>query len=156
VITGQVLERGIPGPLPGGWFGYDQTTAVLPDSARPDSLVQFKRVVDLDGSVRPLSIELRYHSEKPVTVTSPWVQGSRRRDLGSNDNTGVFTWYSFPEFPLRIPVTLRVARGQTVTESLEITYDTLSVPVRVTAPGMTVRTRMTVTRRDTLHAPGGE
>ena len=156
VIAAQVLERSFPGALPEGWLGYDQTTAVLPDSARPDSLVQIKRVVDLDGSVRPVSVELRYHSDKPVTVTSPWAQGSRRRDLGSTETTGVFSWYSFPELPLRIPVALRVARGQTVTESLEVTYDTLAMPVRLSAPGMTVRTRMTVTRRDTLHAPGGE
>ena len=156
VIPAQVFDRTISGGLPEGWFTYDQTTAVLPDSARPDSLVRLTRVIDLDGGVRPLSVELRYHSEKPVTVSSPWVQGSRRRDLGSTDKTGVLTWYAFPELPLRIPVTLRVARGQTVTESLDVTYDTLSVPVRVTAPGMIVRERMTVTRRDTLRAPGGE
>jgi hypothetical protein len=106
--------------------------------------------------VRPLSVELRYHSEKPLTVTSPWAQGSRRRDLGPTGTTGVFTWYSFPELPLRIPVTLRVARGQTVTESLEVTYDTLFAPVRFSAPDMNVRKRMIMTRRDTLHAPGGE
>jgi hypothetical protein len=156
VIGTQVFEGSIPGAAPDGWFGYDETTAVLPDSARPDSLVQFKRVVDLDGSVRPLSVELRYYSEKPLGVTSPWVQGGRRRELGSADKTGVFAWYSFPALPLRIPVTLRVARGQTVTESLEVTYDTLSVPLRLSAPGMNVRKRFTLTRRDTLHAPGGE
>ena len=155
-ITVAIFEQTLPPPDMTGWLIYDQTTAVLPDSARPDSLVRLERVVDLDGPVRPLSIELRYHSEKPVTVASRWPQGSRRRGLSSTDHTGVLSWYAFPALPLRIPVSLRVARGQIVIESLEVTYDSLAAPVRLVAPQTIVRERFIVTRRDTLRAPGGE
>jgi hypothetical protein len=155
-IATRIYEKTLPPPAMDRWLTYDQTTAVLADSARPDSLVQLKRVIDLDGPVRPLSVSLRFHSEKPLTVTSPWSQGSRRRGIGSTDQTGVFSWYAFPELPLRIPVMLRVARGQTVTEALEITYDTLAAPVRLSMPGAIVRKQFTVERRDTLRAPGGE
>jgi hypothetical protein len=155
-ITTAIFEQTLPPPDMNGWLIYDQTTAVLPDSARPDSLVRLARVVDLDGPIRPLSIELRYHSEKPVTVSSRWSQGSRRRGLSSTDHTGVLSWYAFPALPLRIPVSLRVARGQIVMESLEVTYDSLAAPVHLVAPQTIVRERFVVTRRDTLRAPGGE
>jgi hypothetical protein len=154
-IADRIYAKTLPAPGMDRWLTYDETTAVLPDSARPDSLVQLKRVIDLDGPVRPLSVSLRFHSEKPMTVTSPWSQGSRRRGIGSTDQTGVFSWYAFPELPLRIPVMLRVVRGQTVTEALEITYDTLAAPVRLSMPGAIVRKQFTVERRDTLRAPGG-
>jgi hypothetical protein len=155
-ITSANFEQTLPRPDMNGWLIYDQTTAVLPDSARPDSLVRLERVVDLDGPLRPLSIELRYQSEKPVTVTSRWAQGSRRRGLSPTGHTGVLSWYAFPEMPLRIPVSLRIARGQIVTESLEVTYDSLAAPMHLVAPQTLVRERFVVTRRDTLRAPGGE
>lgn len=156
VIASRVFERTMRDSALAPWLNYDQTTAVLPDSARPDSLVRLTRVVDLDGPVRPLTVELRYHSEKPLQVSSPWSQGARHRSIGSTDNTGLFTWYAFPALPLRIPVTLRVSRGQIVTESLDVTYDSLSAPVRLTAPGMIVRKQFVISRKDTLRAPGGE
>lgn len=155
-IGEDVFQQSVPAPGPGSWLSYDQTTAVLADAQRPDSLVRIERVIDLDAAVRPLSVTLSYRSDKPVSVTSRWQQGSRRRSAIPAEQGTVLTWYAFPALPLRIPVSLKVARGQMITEYLEVTYDTLAAPVRLTAPGMLVRERFTITRRDTLRAPGGE
>lgn len=143
-------------PSPDGWLSYEQTTAVRPDSARPDSLVRIDRVIDLYSPVRPLSVTVRYHSEQPVTATSPWAFGSRRGRVKADDKSAMLSWYAFPDMPLRIPVHLRVRRGQSVTESVEATYDTLAAPLRASAPLTLFQYRMTIVRRDTLHAPGGE
>jgi len=138
------------------WLSYEQTTAVRPDSVRPDSLVRIDRVIDLYGPVRPLSVEVRYHSEQPMTVTSPWAFGSRRRSAKGADRSSTLSWYAYPEMPLRIPVQLHMRRGQSVFESVEAQYDTLAAPLRASAPLTLFRYRMTITRHDTLRAPGGE
>ncbi len=151
-----IYKKNFTPPSASAWLAYDQTTAVLPDSARPDSLVRVDRVIDLDSRVRPLSIQVRYQSDQPMTVTSPWAFGSRRRGAGKSDRTATLSWYAFPEMPLRIPVRLQVRRGQSVTESVEATYDTLVAPVRATAPLSIVRSRLTIARHDTLRVPGGE
>jgi len=145
-----------PPPSPADWLSYEQTTAVRPDSSRPDSLVRLDRVIDLYSPVHPLSVTVRYHSELPVTATSPWAFGSRRRSVKADGKSSMLTWYAYPEMPLRIPVQLRVRRGQSVMESVEATYDTLAAPLRASAPLTLFRYRTTIVRNDTLRAPGGE
>ncbi len=143
-------------PSPVDWLSYEQTTAVRPDSSRPDSLVRLDRVIDLYSPIHPLGVNVRYHSEQPVTVTSPWALGGRRRSVQADGKSAMLSWYAFPEMPLRIPVQLNVRRGQSVIESVEATYDTLAVALRASAPLTLFRYRMTIVRHDTLRAPGGE
>ena len=150
------FEKSFVPPLPEEWLRYDETTAVRPDSLRPDSLVRIDRVIDLDSPVRPLSVDIRYHSEQPITATSPWSFGGRRRVTPGSDRSAVLSWYAFPEMPLRIPVRLTIRRGQSVTELVEATYDTLAAPITFAAPATWFRYRMTIVRHDTLRAPGGE
>lgn len=155
-LTAGIRSWRVAPPSMETWLAYDQTTAVLPDSSRPDSLVRMERVIDLYSDVRPLSIQVRYRSEQPITVTSPWSFGLRRGGKGVSEKSASLTWYTFPEMPLRIPVRLKLGRGQNVIESVEATYDSLAAPVLVTAPFGTIRKRMTIIRNDTLWAPGGE
>lgn len=143
-------------PSGADWLSYEQTTAVRPDSSRPDSLVRLDRVIDLYSPIHPLGVTVRYHSEQPMTVTSPWAFDSRRRSVTADGKSAALTWYSYPEMPLRIPVQLKVHRGQSVMESVEATYDTLAAPLRASAPLTFFRYRTTIVRHDTLRAPGGE
>jgi len=153
--TERIRTWSVPPPLMERWLVYEQTSAVLPDSSRPDSLVRVERVIDLNSDKRPFSVQVRYQSEQPIVVTSPWSFGGRRGGKGILNKSATLTWYAFPEMPLRIPIRLKLSRGQSVIESVEATYDSLSAPVTVTAPYSTVRERMTIVRNDTLRVPGG-
>jgi len=80
----------------------------------------------LHSVLRPLSVTVSYRSEKPFTVTSPWVTGRRRGIVADSGRYKTFSWYAFPDTPLVIPVTFTLRDTQTVHETVEVTYDSLA------------------------------
>jgi hypothetical protein len=110
-----------------GWLTVDTSMTRGPENADTTSVVA-RRLV-LHSSLRPLTVTVSYRSEKPFTAVSPWVTGVRRGVVADSARYKSFSWYSFPDTPLVIPVTFALRDSQKVRETIEVTYDSLAYPL---------------------------
>ena len=110
-------------PLIVKWASLEQrvdTTIAVEDS------VSLTREVRLRSLLRPYTVTMSYTSELPFTVTSQWSHGGNLRLGRETDKRKIFSWYSFPDTNLDVPISFGLAKGQRVTERVEITYDSLA------------------------------
>jgi hypothetical protein len=138
-ITAMRLATSRPAVV--GWLTLD--TAVSQASAAGDTPLAFERRIVLHSSVRPLSVTVSYRSDRPFTAASVWVRGVRRAAAPDTLRNKTFTWYSFPDTPLVVPVTFTLGDSQEVRETVEVVYDTLAYPLTL-ARDLTYFTRRTI------------
>jgi hypothetical protein len=134
------------------WLAVTTDEQIRKDSTVADSLRVVQRIVRLVGDRRPLLLELRYRSEKPLDVRSPWSFGARRSGDLKGVNGKTLTWYAFPDSIMDVPVTLTLKPGQKVIESLNATYTGLAEPVTAERPLTIITTRTVVSKVDTIAA----
>ncbi len=126
ILDARITSASLPAcpPPPAGWLTVDTSTSA--GMERGDTTSVFERRLVLHSVLRPLSVTVSYRSEKPFTVTSPWVTGRRRGIVADSGRYKTFSWYAFPDTPLVIPVTFTLRDTQTVHETVEVTYDSLA------------------------------
>ena len=156
VLSGWTLRSTLataqPATVP--WLALSDTT--LPAGQPGDTLVSFTRRLTLDSRLRPLAVSITYRSNEPFTVSSPWATGMRRRVEKESDRLKAYTWYSFPDSSLVVPVTFTVADTQKIRESIEVTYVGLAYPLRMERPLTYFTPRTTVSATASFGAPAHE
>ncbi|HTY60511.1 MAG TPA: hypothetical protein VMF59_16930, partial [Bacteroidota bacterium] len=138
-ITAMKLATARPARV--GWLALD--TAVTPGEEAGDTARVFERRIVLHSAVRPFSVTVSYRSDRPFTAASTWVTGVRRSAPADTMKNKTFTWYSFPDTPLVVPVTFTLRDSQKVRETVEVVYDTLAYPLTLDRD-LTYFTRRTV------------
>ena len=126
----------------------ESQSGVAPNAG--DSLSSIERNVHIRSQVRPLRVRMWYRSSDPIEVSSPWSDGPVRGRMRESSREKVFTWYSYPDTSLLIPLTFRMHNGQRIAESIEVTYDSLAYPLRVSREFTNIVQRTIVTAEDTL------
>jgi hypothetical protein len=147
-----VYTPDLPDPSGVGWAVFRSSTLLRPDSSGADTLDHVEHVLTVDSKIRPLAVQIVYRSPDPFSLTSSWALGSRRSGVSNSDRMKVMSWYAFPDSVLVIPVSLTLRPRQEVFETVELTYDRLSAPVKVERELTTVSARTVVVREDTIRA----
>jgi hypothetical protein len=115
-----------------------------------DSSRTLERRVDIHSRFRPYRVGITYGSSSPFEVQSPWAHGGDRRSRRESDRSKSFTWYSFPDTSLVVPVTFTMKVGQKITERIEVTYDSLAYPLVLDRTLTNIMKRTIVTSTDTV------
>ena len=97
-----------------------------------DSTRKIDRHIAIHSAIRPYKVQVRYSSELPFEVSSPWAYRRSAPFERESDRVRVFSWYSFPDTLLEIPVTFTLRDTQRISEKIEVTYDTLAYPIHLT------------------------
>jgi hypothetical protein len=129
-------------------------TDARPEKRSDDSLEVFTRRLELHSLLRPVSVNITYSSDLPFVATSPWASGGRRRLAKESDRLKMFSWYSFPDTNLVIPVTFSIRDTQQVRESIEVTYDSLAYPVTLRKENVYIISRTIVNTHESFGVPG--
>jgi hypothetical protein len=136
------------------WCSVDRKLISPDGSNSHDSTAVLERRILLHSEFRPLEVTVTYRSATPFEASSSWAQGGRRSArMSESDRTRIFTWFSYPDTNLTIPVTLVMGRGQTIKETIEITYDSLAYPVILKKENTNFIKRTFVTAFDTIRVP---
>ncbi len=131
------------------WCSVD-TWNIVPESKANDSTRLIDRCVKIYSQLRPMKIGISYRSSQEFKVESPWSfssGGSRRKEVGF---VKTLSWYSFPDSNLSIPITFTLKDSQQVVEEIEVSYDTLSYPIRMSRQLTNFFMRTVVTALDTF------
>jgi len=107
-------------------------------TTRTDSATVYHVTIDITTTRRPYTLNVTYRSSagNPPPVST----SLRSRIRGS---ATAISWYSFPDTPLRVPVSFTVQDGDTIRETIEATFDTLAPRVEVQYRSANVFRRMT-------------
>ncbi|HTO93221.1 MAG TPA: M28 family peptidase, partial [Bacteroidota bacterium] len=124
VLTGRLTQAIVPVPGTVSWLSVD--TAETKAERATDSTSVFTRRITLHPTLRPLTVTVSYRSASPFTAASPWAKGSRHGLRTDSTRNALFTWYALPDTPLVVPVTFTLRDSQQVSETVEVTYDTLA------------------------------
>ncbi|MEK9139286.1 MAG: hypothetical protein AAB393_19375, partial [Bacteroidota bacterium] len=89
-------------------------------------------------------------SDSAFEVSSPWSHGGGRVGERESDKFKVFNWYSFPDTSLTVPFRFTLRNGGRVTSLLEVTYDTLAYPLRLSRALTNFQYRTIVSVSDTI------
>lgn len=124
VLDGRALRFTGPGSFPdtARWLRVERAVT----ETRRDSAVGYEVKLGLVTPLRPFTVWVRYSSSgggAPLVSTSLRTQA---KDGGTR-----IGWYSFPDTAIDAVVGFTVATGDTVTEEITVTFDTLMVPVNV-------------------------
>lgn len=122
VLTGRVTGLVAPlGRLPG-----ERRLAVAREvaPAAGDTSTRYDVRLAIEAPRRPYTLSVRYASSsgRPVPLETPLATRTR-------DGATEVTWYSFPDLPVGAEVSFSVGAGDTVTEVVTATFDTLARPV---------------------------
>jgi hypothetical protein len=109
------------------WLAMDTSMTRLQGTS--DTVRVLQRRLVLHSAFRPLSITVSYRSDRPFSVASPWVTGTRHVHVSDTARSKTFTWYAFPDTLLVVPVTFTLGDTQRVRETVEVTYDSLAYPL---------------------------
>jgi hypothetical protein len=140
----------LPDPSRVEWARFRSSTSVKPDTAASDTLEHIEHLLTVESRSRPLALQVVYRSSDPFSLASSWSLGGRRRGNASSDRVKIISWYAFPDCTIVIPVSLTLQPRQEVTETVELTYDTLAAPVHIDRELTTVSKRTIVVREDTI------
>ncbi len=132
------------------WCSISVFNAKLDDISGADSLNRIERRIEVRSKFRPLRVSMVFRSTEPIEVTSPWSHGSYRRTERETSTMKTFSWYSFPDTPLVVPVTFALRDSQTVIERIEVTYDSLAYPIALGRVHTNFIKRTTVSSQDTF------
>ena len=135
------------------WLAVD--TAVTPAERVTDSTAVFTRRLTLHPTLRPLQVTVSYRSALPFSAVSPWAKGSRQGLRPDTTKNAMFTWYSFPDTPLVVPVTFTLRDSQSVSETVEVTYDSLACGLAAARPLTYFTPRTIVDASSSFGAPRG-
>jgi hypothetical protein len=64
-------------------------------------------------------------------VSSPWAYRGSDKHEHESDNAKTFSWYSFPDTLIEIPITFTLGDSQRVSEKIEVIFDSLAYPLRL-------------------------
>ena len=117
------------------------------------SVRKMTREVTIHSVTRPYRVQVRYSSALPFDLSSPWAYQRADRFQKESDRVGVFTWYSFPDTLLDIPVTFSLRDTQLVQEKIEVLFDTLAYPMRLAKDLTDFEMRTVVTQSNEFQAP---
>jgi hypothetical protein len=134
------------------WLTVRDTVMRREATAAGDSAVSLDRELTIASAFRPLSVRVTYSGRDTVHVESPWSSGSGRRSAPDDARRTTFFWYSYPAANLRVPLRIRLGPRQRVTETIEVTYDSLASACRLERDLTSVIARTVVTRSDTIDA----
>lgn len=123
-FTGLRLQTARPAIVP--WLTVSYTDSL--EAAASDTQTVFMRRLALHSSPRPLMVTVDYRSNRPFTARSHWASGGRW-DAKNSDRFTTYSWYAFPDTMLVIPVSFALNDTQKITETIEVTYDTLAYPL---------------------------
>lgn len=153
VLSGRIVKASLPTAQPAtvSWLAVNNT--IVPAGAPGDTMVSFTRRLTLTSRLRPLQVSVSYRSDREFSASSPWATGMRRRVEKESDRLKSFSWYSFPDSVLVIPVTFTVADTQKISENIEVVYDRLAYPVRMERALTYFTPRTTVAASATFGAP---
>jgi hypothetical protein len=129
------------------WVSVDQSVDRLDSDG---DTVLLRRQLQLHSILRPYRMYLTYRSSLPFVVESDWSHGSTLRVGHESDSMKIFSWYSFPDTDLVVPVTFRLSKEQRVVERAEIVYDSLALDLRLRRDHTNVQYRTIVTAVDTF------
>lgn len=147
--------RYTPGPSPSAavpWLQVSDTVSLVGGPAGEDSAIVLERALVIRSALRPLSVRVTYGGTDTVRVSSAWSSGGGRRASRDDATRKSYVWFSYPEPELCVPVRLTLSPRQRLTETVEVTYDTLALPFHAERELTSVIARTVVTRRDTLGA----
>lgn len=96
-----------------------------------DSMWSMDRRVTIHSQIRPYRVSVRYSCASPFEVSSPWAYRDSERSGKASDNVRIFSWYSFPDTLIDIPITFALGDSQRVSEKIEVTFDTLAYPLHL-------------------------
>jgi hypothetical protein len=96
-----------------------------------DSVWKMDREVTIHSRMRPYRVRVRYESASPFDVSSPWTYREGNKFEKESDNAKVFSWYSFPDTLIVIPITFTLGDSQRVSEKIEVIFDSLAYPLRL-------------------------
>lgn len=137
-----------PGPVQ--WLSVRRNDEPERDTTTSDSTLTTRRDLRLQSAIRPYMVEVKYNGKGLIAASSTWSEGERRGGISGTADARVFSWYSFPDTVLDIPVDLRWKKGSTLTETVTVTYDTLAYPLTVSHLFTIPQYRTVVTSADTL------
>jgi hypothetical protein len=132
------------------WCSVDAREFEAAGGTKDDTLRTLERRVDIHSQFRPLRVGITYASSAPFEVQSPWSHGADRGLRKETDRSKAFTWYSFPDTNLVVPVTFSMKAGQKITERIEVIYDSLAYPLVLDRALTNISKRTIVTSTDTV------
>lgn len=132
------------------WCSIGAINAEQENGADADSLTRIERRIEVRSKFRPLRVSIVFRSTEPIEVTSPWSHGSDRRTGEESPTMKSFSWYSFPDTPLVVPVTFALRDSQTVFEEIEVLFDSLAYPIALERVHTNFIKRTTVSSQDTF------
>ena len=155
LIAGRETQATLPTEGGGtvSWLALE--TAATPAERVSDSTSSFTRTITLHPTVPPVMVTVRYSSASPFLANSRWAKGARRGANPDAARNALFTWYAFPDTPLVVPVTFTLGDMQKVSETVEVTYDTLACGLRASRPFTCVTPRTVVDAAAAFSAPRG-
>ncbi|HTR99126.1 MAG TPA: M28 family peptidase, partial [Bacteroidota bacterium] len=154
-LGGRETQVSVPGcgDAAVSWLALD--TAVTSAERATDSTATFTRRITLHPTLRPYTVTVSYRSALPFTASSRWAKGSRHGLHTDTTRNAVFTWYSFPDTPLVVPVTFTLRDTQRVSETVEVTYDSLACGLAAARPLTCFTPRTVVDRVTAFGVPHG-
>lgn len=117
-----------------------------------DSTFTIERTVLVRSQFRPLRVDAVFESAEPFEISSTWEHGARTPDpsLQETSKRKRFSWYSFPDTNLTIPVRFTLRDSQQVTQEITVQFDSLAYPLRLHREFTNISYRTIVTNRDTF------
>lgn len=153
-LSSNSLRRILPMPANGAWaeVSSEDSSSTLVS----DSLLEASRTILVRSTMRPLRVEAVFESPEPFDVRSPWAHGAASPNPmeRETDRRKRFIWFSYPEERLHIPLTFTVRPSQKIAQTVTVTFDSLSYPLRLQREWTNVFYRTVVVARDTL-VPSG-
>ena len=136
------------------WCTFSHADAAGEAGDQGDSMRTVRHVLELHSARRPYTVTVSYSSARPFVMSSPWAMRGETSAQASRTHT--ISWYSFPEAPLVVPVTIGLSDTQKVVETTEVTFDSLAYPLALAEKFTYFTPRTIVTNTDTIayHAAG--
>jgi hypothetical protein len=122
--------------------------------------VQHALNVDRD-SVTRLSLNATIHSEyRPYSLFITYSAGKGKlRDVSTTlpaeitSRSVSYSWYSFPDTTIDVPLTCTLSGAESLTETIEATFTEQLVPLRLQKEHTTTISRTIVRKTTVVHSP---
>ena len=137
------------------WCSVIGRNAPAVDLEAKDSAIVFERRLEVHSTLRPLRVNIAYEASSAFEVDTPWAHRRERKGRGTSEYGTSFSWYSFPDTLLIVPMTFTLQDSQDVAETIEITYDTLTYPMQLNRALTNFSMRTIVTALDTIRIRRG-
>ena len=152
IFSGQSNYAKLDLPEKARVFWCNVSKADIRQEKSSDTTFAIERTVLVRSQFRPLRVDAVFESSEAFEISSTWEHGPTTPDpsLQENSKRKRFSWYSFPDTNLIIPVRFTLRDSQQVTQEVTIQFDSLSYPLRLRREFTNVSYRTIVTDRDTF------